>query len=190
MKLSSALFLLAAVTSAVAGTELCCTAEFDDSDAEYEGLFGEAVALNLITPEEAPYNFVTGCFAKQKVCFASIPGSPGSESWTRAYKETYDDEKAGAVLKKAIPMPKLVSRPPPHFWMTFPCSTQTTKRHLLVQSFLREWLGTSWPSWCSIERLFSRSRHLCHEVRGSMKAETIVKAMLMKMWIKARYLEY
>ncbi|KAF8144623.1 hypothetical protein K438DRAFT_1992642 [Mycena galopus ATCC 62051] len=70
MKLSSALLLLAAVTSAVARTEVCCTFEFDGSDEEYEALFGEAVALNLITPDEAPYNFVTGCFAKQQVCSA------------------------------------------------------------------------------------------------------------------------
>jgi hypothetical protein len=42
----------------------------------------------------------------------------------------------------------------------------------------------------SVERLFSRSRHLCHEAGGSMKAETIMKAMLTKMWIKAGYLEY
>jgi hypothetical protein len=33
-------------------------------------------------------------------------------------------------------------------------------------------------------RLFSKSRHLWHEVRGSMKAETIMKAMLTKMWIR------
>ncbi|KAJ7292489.1 hypothetical protein C8J57DRAFT_1043372, partial [Mycena rebaudengoi] len=34
-------------------------------------------------------------------------------------------------------------------------------------------------------RLFSKSRHLCHEVRGSMKTATIMEAMLVKMWIKA-----
>ncbi|KAJ7266632.1 hypothetical protein C8J57DRAFT_1469792 [Mycena rebaudengoi] len=34
-------------------------------------------------------------------------------------------------------------------------------------------------------RLFSQSRHLCHDARGSMKAATIMGAMLVKMWIKA-----
>jgi hypothetical protein len=42
----------------------------------------------------------------------------------------------------------------------------------------------------SVERLFSRSRHLCHEVRSSMKAETITQSMLTKMWIKEGYLKY
>jgi hypothetical protein len=37
----------------------------------------------------------------------------------------------------------------------------------------------------SVERLFSKSRHLCRETRSSMHAETIMKAMLTKMWIKA-----
>ena len=37
----------------------------------------------------------------------------------------------------------------------------------------------------SVERLFSKSRHLCHETRFSMHADTIMKAMLTKMWIKA-----
>ncbi|KAJ6543313.1 hypothetical protein B0H10DRAFT_1854405, partial [Mycena sp. CBHHK59/15] len=42
----------------------------------------------------------------------------------------------------------------------------------------------------SVERLFSKSRHLCHKARGLMKAETIMKAMLTKMGIKAGYLDY
>ncbi|KAF7340416.1 Dimer-Tnp-hAT domain-containing protein [Mycena venus] len=37
----------------------------------------------------------------------------------------------------------------------------------------------------SVERLFSKSRHLCRETRSSMHADTIMKAMLTKMWIKA-----
>lgn len=36
----------------------------------------------------------------------------------------------------------------------------------------------------SVERLFSSVRHLCHELRGSLKPETITEAMLTKMWIK------
>ncbi|KAF7363114.1 Dimer-Tnp-hAT domain-containing protein [Mycena venus] len=37
----------------------------------------------------------------------------------------------------------------------------------------------------SVERLFSKSRHLCRETRSSMHVDTIMKAMLTKMWIKA-----
>ncbi|KAF7328569.1 Dimer-Tnp-hAT domain-containing protein [Mycena venus] len=37
----------------------------------------------------------------------------------------------------------------------------------------------------SVEHLFSKSRHLCRETRSSMHADTIMKAMLTKMWIKA-----
>ncbi|KAG8940951.1 hypothetical protein FRC04_004865 [Tulasnella sp. 424] len=36
----------------------------------------------------------------------------------------------------------------------------------------------------SVERLFSSSRHLCTDVRSSMKAKTITQAMCAKMWIK------
>ncbi|KAJ6543032.1 hypothetical protein B0H19DRAFT_957438 [Mycena capillaripes] len=39
----------------------------------------------------------------------------------------------------------------------------------------------------SAEHLFSRSRHLFHEARGSMKAATIMRAMLTKMWIKSMH---
>jgi hypothetical protein len=42
-------------------------------------------------------------------------------------------------------------------------------------------LGTT----VSVERLFSKSRDLCHEARGSMKAEKIMRVILTKMWIKA-----
>ncbi|KAJ6626340.1 hypothetical protein B0H10DRAFT_1781655, partial [Mycena sp. CBHHK59/15] len=41
----------------------------------------------------------------------------------------------------------------------------------------------------SVERLFSRSRHLCHEARGSLKVHAIKEAMLTKMWIKAGFLK-
>jgi hypothetical protein len=37
----------------------------------------------------------------------------------------------------------------------------------------------------SVERLFSKSRHLCRETSSSMHADTIMKAMLTKMRIKA-----
>ncbi|KAJ7786750.1 ribonuclease H-like domain-containing protein [Mycena olivaceomarginata] len=59
----------------------------------------------------------------------------------------------------------------------------------VVSQMAREFLAIPGTS-VSVERLFSKSRHLCHEARGSMKAETIMKAMLTKMWIRAGYLDY
>ncbi|KAF7362862.1 Dimer-Tnp-hAT domain-containing protein [Mycena venus] len=59
----------------------------------------------------------------------------------------------------------------------------------VVARMARDFLAIPGTS-VSVERLFSKSRHLCHEAQGSMKAETIMKAMLTKMWIKAGYLEY
>jgi hypothetical protein len=41
----------------------------------------------------------------------------------------------------------------------------------------------------SVERFFSRARHLCHESRASLKPKTITEAMLTKMWIKAGLLK-
>ncbi|KAJ6587409.1 hypothetical protein B0H10DRAFT_2333691, partial [Mycena sp. CBHHK59/15] len=52
----------------------------------------------------------------------------------------------------------------------------------------RDFLAISGTS-VSVERLFSRSRHLCHEARGSLKAHAIKEAMLTKMWIKAGFLK-
>jgi hypothetical protein len=59
----------------------------------------------------------------------------------------------------------------------------------VVSRMARDFLAIPGTS-VSVERLFSKSRHLCHEARGSMKAETIMKAMLTKMWIRAGYLDY
>jgi hypothetical protein len=42
----------------------------------------------------------------------------------------------------------------------------------------------------SVERLFSQSRHLCHDTRSSFKAMTIMEAMLTKMWLKAGLLKH
>jgi hypothetical protein len=36
----------------------------------------------------------------------------------------------------------------------------------------------------SVERLFSTSRHLCTDVRNSLKAETITQSMCAKHWIR------
>ncbi|KAF7358612.1 Dimer-Tnp-hAT domain-containing protein [Mycena sanguinolenta] len=62
-------------------------------------------------------------------------------------------------------------------------------RFPVVARMARDFLAIPGTS-VSVERLFSRSRHLCHEARGSMKAKTISEAMFTKMWIKAGYLEY
>ncbi|KAJ7344047.1 hypothetical protein DFH08DRAFT_635468, partial [Mycena albidolilacea] len=37
----------------------------------------------------------------------------------------------------------------------------------------------------SVERLFLKSQHLCRETHSSMHADTIMKAILTKIWIKA-----
>ncbi|KXN84047.1 hypothetical protein AN958_00497, partial [Leucoagaricus sp. SymC.cos] len=37
----------------------------------------------------------------------------------------------------------------------------------------------------AVERLFSQSRHICTDLRSSLKAATITQCLLMKMWIKA-----
>ncbi|KAF7360904.1 Dimer-Tnp-hAT domain-containing protein [Mycena sanguinolenta] len=62
-------------------------------------------------------------------------------------------------------------------------------RFPVVARMARDFLAIPGTS-VSVEHLFSRSRHLCHEARGSMKAETITQAILTKMRIKAGYLEY
>ena len=36
----------------------------------------------------------------------------------------------------------------------------------------------------SVERLFSKARHLCTDVRSSLKAETITEAMCARCWIR------
>jgi hypothetical protein len=36
----------------------------------------------------------------------------------------------------------------------------------------------------AVERLFSSSRHLCRDLRSSLKAETIMEGMCTKTWIK------
>jgi hypothetical protein len=42
----------------------------------------------------------------------------------------------------------------------------------------------------SVDRLFSKSRHLCSDVRSSLKADTIMIAMLTKTWIKDGLLKF
>ena len=36
----------------------------------------------------------------------------------------------------------------------------------------------------SVERLFSKSRHLCTDLRGSLKAETVTEAMCARQWLR------
>jgi hypothetical protein len=59
----------------------------------------------------------------------------------------------------------------------------------VIARMARDVLAIPGPS-VTVEHLFSKSRHSCPEVRGSMKAETIMGAMLTKMWINAGYLDY
>jgi len=37
----------------------------------------------------------------------------------------------------------------------------------------------------SVERVFSKSRHICSDIRSSLKAETISEALLTKVWIRS-----
>lgn len=37
----------------------------------------------------------------------------------------------------------------------------------------------------SVEQTFSKSRHICTDLRGSLKAETVSKALLSKVWIRS-----
>jgi hypothetical protein len=36
----------------------------------------------------------------------------------------------------------------------------------------------------SVERTFSKSRHICTDLRSSLKEETITKALMTKVWIR------
>ncbi|KDR81731.1 hypothetical protein GALMADRAFT_37439, partial [Galerina marginata CBS 339.88] len=53
----------------------------------------------------------------------------------------------------------------------------------VVAKMARDFLAIPGTS-VSVERLFSKSRHLCTEVRSSMKANTITESLLSKCWIK------
>ncbi|EIN07766.1 hypothetical protein PUNSTDRAFT_70285, partial [Punctularia strigosozonata HHB-11173 SS5] len=37
----------------------------------------------------------------------------------------------------------------------------------------------------SVERVFSKSRHICSDLRSSLRAETIQQALLTKVWIRS-----
>lgn len=37
----------------------------------------------------------------------------------------------------------------------------------------------------SVERTFSKSRHICSDLRASLKAETVTEALLSKVWIRS-----
>ena len=37
----------------------------------------------------------------------------------------------------------------------------------------------------SVERTFSKSRHICSDLRSSLKAQTITEALLLKVWIRS-----
>jgi hypothetical protein len=41
----------------------------------------------------------------------------------------------------------------------------------------------------SVERTFSKSRHICSDLRSSLKAQTITEALLSKVWIRSGLFE-
>jgi hypothetical protein len=57
--------------------------------------------------------------------------------------------------------------------LTFPCHRNLRTISLLLRAWLGVFLAIPGTS-VSVERLFSKSRHLCHEAPVSMKAKTIM----------------
>jgi hypothetical protein len=41
----------------------------------------------------------------------------------------------------------------------------------------------------SVERVFSKSRHICSDLRSSLKADTVTEALLAKVWIRSGLLD-
>jgi hypothetical protein len=41
----------------------------------------------------------------------------------------------------------------------------------------------------SVEHTFSKSRHICSDLRSSLKAQTITEALLSKVWIRSGLFE-
>lgn len=37
----------------------------------------------------------------------------------------------------------------------------------------------------SVERIFSKSRHICQDLRSSLRAETVKQALLTKCWLRS-----
>ena len=54
---------------------------------------------------------------------------------------------------------------------------------LIVKKLVRDFLAIPGTS-VAVEQLFSKSQHLCGELCSSLKAHTIIEAMLTKCWIK------
>jgi hypothetical protein len=76
------------------------------------------------------------------------------------------------------------------FFLKFSSIVQEFRFHFpVVSRIARDFLAIPGAS-VSVERLFSKSRNLCHETRSSLKGNTIMEAMLTKMWIKEGYFKY
>ena len=41
----------------------------------------------------------------------------------------------------------------------------------------------------SVKRVFSKSRHICSDLRSSLKADTVTEALLKKVWIRSGLLD-
>ena len=53
----------------------------------------------------------------------------------------------------------------------------------IISRMARDFLAIPGSS-VSVERLFSKSRHLCTDLRGSLKAETVTEAMCARQWLR------
>lgn len=60
----------------------------------------------------------------------------------------------------------------------FPTLARMARDYLAIQ-------GSS----VAVERVFSKSRHICADLRSSLKAPTIRKALLSKVWIRSGLLD-
>ncbi|KAF5378354.1 hypothetical protein D9615_002986 [Tricholomella constricta] len=59
----------------------------------------------------------------------------------------------------------------------------------IIAKMARDFLAIPGTS-VSVERLFSKSRHICTDLRSSLKARTIMQSLLTKVWIKSGLLKF
>ncbi|KAF5366752.1 hypothetical protein D9758_006529 [Tetrapyrgos nigripes] len=81
------------------------------------------------------------------------------------------------------------SMKPLDWWKKHAKITEDTRGFLIISRIARDFLAIPGTS-VSVERLFSSSRHLCSDLRSSMKAETTTLAMCAKVWLKSGLFEF
>ncbi|KAF5365434.1 hypothetical protein D9758_010856 [Tetrapyrgos nigripes] len=81
------------------------------------------------------------------------------------------------------------SMKPLDWWKKHAKITEDTRGFPIISRIARDFLAIPGTS-VSVERLFSSSRHLCSDLRSSMKAETTTLAMCAKVWLKSGLFEF